>query len=288
MSNQRDHSDVAVEGSGAGRVELPQVGPPFARATAEVLRSMEGVSAATATATLHKMGVRHTYLRGPRALDPTKRVVGSALTLAFMPQREDIAAPRGQEHFERRTALWAVLDEVQPGDVLVVQAFGDELTGCIGEMLTRYLRARGGAGIVVDGGVRDAPKLAAMGFPVWATSVTPHYATQGDLFPWGYHLPIACGGALVVPGDVIVADADGAVVVPAQLAAETARVASSHESWEAFSRERLDQGGRLSKYYPLDEEATIEYETWRRARSEARRETVPVAYGTHRAISEMP
>jgi regulator of RNase E activity RraA len=260
-------SDVVVEASGSHRVSLPVVGPDYPRVDAETRAAFTDVSAATAAATLHRMGITRAFVRGPRALDPDAKVVGSALTLAFMPKREDVAAARGQEHFEKRTALWAVLDQVEPFDVLVVQAFGDLYTGCIGEMLTSYLSTRGGLGIVVDGCIRDWPKIRKMGVPVWAVGVTPHFATQAGLLPWSYKVPVACGGVLVLPGDLVVADADGAVVVPAQLAKETARIARAHEDWEIFSRMRLDEGGALSKYYPLDEEATREYEEWRRHRA---------------------
>ena len=265
MSSER--WDLTVEGSGRARVSLPQVGPEHQRPNAEELEAFQDVSAATAAATLQKMGIRRAFIRGPRALDPGAKVVGSALTLAFMPQREDLMAVRGQEHFEKTTALWAVLEEVEAFDVLVVQAFGDPFTGCLGEMLVNYLRIRGGLGLVVDGCIRDWPKIRQMGVPVWATGLTPQFATQGGLLPWGYRVPVACGGALVLPGDVIVADGDGAVVVPLQLAAETARLATTHEEWELFSRQRIDEGGRLSKYYPLDEDAVVEYEQWRRQRS---------------------
>jgi regulator of RNase E activity RraA len=262
-----DATEIEVEGSASGKVSLPYVGPAYERASPETLSAFEGVSAATAAATLHKMGITRAFMQGPRALGPEAKVVGSALTLAFMPKREDVAAARGQEQFEKRTALWAVLDEVRPFDVLVVQAFGDPFTGCLGEMLIHYLSTRGGLGVVVDGCIRDWPRIREMGVPVWATGVTPHFATQAGLLPWAYQVPVACGGVLVLPGDVVVADGDGAVVVPAQLALETARIASAHEEWEVFSRERLDGGGALAKYYPLDEEATAEYEVWRRDRS---------------------
>jgi regulator of RNase E activity RraA len=260
-------SDVVVEASGSHRVSLPVVGPEYSRIDEDTRAAFAGISAATAAATLHRMGITRAFMRGPRAFDPDAKVVGSALTLAFMPKREDVAAARGQEHFEKRTALWAALEAVEPFDVLVIQAFGDLYTGCIGEMLGNYLVSRGGLGVVVDGCIRDWPKIREMGIPVWATGVTPHFATQAGLLPWGYKVPVACGGALVLPGDLIVADGDGAVVVPAQLAKETARVAGAHEDWEVFSRLRLDAGGALSKYYPLDEEATLEYEEWQRQRN---------------------
>jgi regulator of RNase E activity RraA len=257
-----------VEGSGRGRIELPQVGASYKRIDPAVREAYSSVSAATAAATLHQMGITRAYMNGPRALDPDAKVVGSALTLAFMPKREDVAAAKGQEHFEKRTALWAVLDEVEPFDVLVVQAFGDPFTGCLGEMLTGYLATRGGLGVVVDGCIRDWPKIHQMGIPVWAAGVTPHFATQAGLLPWGYNVPVACGGVLVLPGDLVVADGDGAVVVPAQLAEQTALTATAHEEWEVFSRQRLDAGGALLKYYPLDEEATAEYEVWKRSHGE--------------------
>jgi regulator of RNase E activity RraA len=260
-----DHAaGIEVEGSGRGRIDLPQVGPAYERIDAGTREAFASVSAATASATLHRMGITRAYMNGPKALDPDAKIVGSALTLAFMPKREDVAAARGQEQFEKRTALWAVLDEVEPFDVLVVQAFGDPFTGCLGEMLTSYLATRGGLGVVVDGYIRDWPKIHQMGIPIWARGATPNYATQAGLLPWAYNVPVACGGVLVLPGDVVVADGDGAVVVPAQLAADTARTATAHEEWEVFSRERLDAGGALLKYYPLDEEATAEYEIWRR------------------------
>jgi regulator of RNase E activity RraA len=265
LRNSED-STVEVEGSARSRANLPQVGPSYARPDAELLRSFDEVSAATAAATLHRMGITRAFMRGPRALEPGKKIVGSALTLCFMPKREDVTAARGQEHFEKRTALWAVMDEVQPSDILVIQAFGDPFTGCVGEMLVNYLSTRGGLGVVVDGCVRDWPKIRAMGVPVWATGVTPHYASQAGLLPWGYNVPAACGGVLVLPGDVVVADDDGAVVVPVQLAAETARIATVHEDWELFSRERLDAGGALAKYYPLDAEAAEEYRVWKQQR----------------------
>jgi regulator of RNase E activity RraA len=255
---------IEVEGSGRGRVKLPQVGPAYDRIDAATREAFATVSAATAAATLHQMGITRAYMNGPRALDPDAKVVGSALTLAFMPKREDVAASRGAEHFEKRTALWAVLDEVEPFDVLVVQAFGDPFTGCLGEMLTSYLKTRGGLGVVVDGCIRDWPNIRQMGIPMWATGVTPNFASQAGLQPWGYNVPVACGGVLVLPGDLVVADGDGAVVVPAQLAGETARIATAHEEWEVFSRQRLDAGGALLKYYPLDEEGAAEYEIWKR------------------------
>ncbi|WP_431279574.1 ribonuclease activity regulator RraA [Leifsonia poae] len=242
---------------------IPVRGPSFERAGADMLRRMDAISAATACAKLHGMGITRTAVQGPTALETGSRVVGSAVTLQFMPQREDVASGLGQEYVERTTALWAVLETIQPGDVLVVQAWGSSFTGCFGDMLVRYFKRRGGAGIVVDGRIRDAARVRELGVPIWCTGTTPHYASQTDLFPWAYDVPVAAGGVLCLPGDVVVADDDGAVIVPATRALELVQDAEDHEDWESFSRMRLEEGARLSDYYPLTQDSRAEYEAWR-------------------------
>lgn len=138
---------------------VPDISLPISgevnRPEAALIEKLRGVSSATASAMLHKMGVRYTFLEGPLPRRPGSKVVGPAVTLQFMPQREDIASGLGQENIEKVSALWAVFETVEDGDVLVAQAFGDRYTGCMGEMLTTYFKGRGGAGIVVDGCVRD-------------------------------------------------------------------------------------------------------------------------------------
>jgi Demethylmenaquinone methyltransferase len=249
--------------------ELPVQGPHFERFTAEELERYDGVSSATACAALHHLGVTRTFIRGPRPLQAGTRVVGNASTLQFMPQREDVASGVAQEEIERRSALWAVLDTLEPTDVLVIQAFGSPTSGCLGDMLTRYIKNRGARGAVVDGGVRDTPKLTEIGLPIWATGATPHYASQSELFPWGYAVPIACGGALVLPGDLIIADDDGAVVVPRRLAPSLAEGVQDKELREAYGRTRLDEGGQLADYYPLAPETEADFQAWKRSREAA-------------------
>lgn len=246
-----------------GAWPLPVRGGPYTRAGTQLITGMDGISAATACAKLNSMGIRRSFIEGPRALVEGSRIVGSAVTLQFMPQREDIASGVDQEYIERHTALWEVLETIEEGDVLVVQAYGSAFTGCFGDMLVRYFKKRGGAGIVVDGRIRDAPRIRALGVPVWCTGTTPHYASQSELFPWAYDVPIAAGGVLCLPGDVVVADDDGAVVVPRAKAGELITDASDHEEWEVFSRMRIEQGARLSDYYPLTPESRGEYERWR-------------------------
>jgi regulator of RNase E activity RraA len=243
--------------------ELPVRGAPYERPAPASVRAMAPISGATACAKLHELGIRRTFIEGPAPIAAGQRVVGPALTLQFMPQREDVASGLAQEYVERHSALWAVLEAVAPGDVLVVQAYGSAFTGCLGDMLVRYFKRRGGAGIVVDGRIRDAPRVRALGVPVWCTGYTPHYASQSELFPWAYDVPVAVGGVLCLPGDVVVADDDGAVVVPAGKVDDVVRKAGDHEEWEVFSRQRIDEGARLSDYYPLTPQSRQEYEAWR-------------------------
>ncbi|MFD0664833.1 RraA family protein [Thermocatellispora tengchongensis] len=228
-----------------------------------LVERLSRVSAATACAKLHAQGIRRTFVEGPRPIEAGQKVAGPALTLQFMPQREDIASGLGQEYVERHTALWAALEAVRPGDVLVVQAYGSAFTGCFGDMLVRYFKQKGGAGIVVDGRIRDAPRVRRLGVPIWCTGFTPHYASQSELFPWAYHVPVACGGVLALPGDLVVADDDGAVIVPRRRAESVVQAAAEHEQWERFSRSRIEEGGALSDYYPLTPETRAEYERWK-------------------------
>lgn len=247
-----------------GAWSIPVTGPPIAPIDPALLEAFQGVGAATASAKLHQMGITKTYIQGPRTNKPGVRAVGRAVTLQFMPMREDIYSDAGvtQEYVERATALWAVLDFIEPGDFLVVQAYGTLKSGVVGEMLAHHLKNRGGVGLVADGGVRDWARLTEIDLPIWSLGSTPHYASQGELLPWGYHVPVAVGGVLVLPGDIVVADDDGAVVVPIARAEEVLAASNSHEAWEEFSRMRLAQGGALRRYYPLDEVGRAEYEQW--------------------------
>jgi regulator of RNase E activity RraA len=244
-------------------ITLPITGPAYERPDPELVRKLYEVGSATASATLHHMGIRHTFIEGPVARMRGAKVVGPAVTLQFMPQREDIASGVGQEGAEQRSALWHVFDSIQAGDVLVIQAYGDPYTGCLGEMLISYFKGLGGAGIVVDGFIRDWTRVKDMGLPVWTRGATPNYASQAGLFPWAYNVPIACSRVLVLPGDIIIADDDGAVLVPARVAPLLLDETLAKEDWETFSRMRLAEGGSLWKYYPLSEEGRREYEEWR-------------------------
>jgi regulator of RNase E activity RraA len=232
--------------------------PPAKYATA-----LAAIGTATATSTLSRLGVRNAHICGPVAVTKGLSIAGPALTLQFMPKREDLygedeyADPEKQLHRH-------VLYHAQPGDIVVVDARGDMKSGIFGEMMLTYFKGRGGAGVVIDGCIRDYPNAKGLGVGLWLRGLTPNFHTQTDLMPFAVNVPIACGGVLVMPGDIIVADDDGAVVVPAALAPQVIEQASHHHEWEDFSRERLAAGGDLRRYYPLSDAARPEYEEWKR------------------------
>jgi len=134
---------------------------------------------------MHRMGVRQTFIQGPLPRQERAKVVGPVVTLQFMPRREDVvwnlASGAAEEHVEKHSALWAVFETVQPGDILAVQANGDMHTGCMGEMLITYFKGRGGAGIVVDGCIRDWPAVQKLDVPLWTRGFTPKQARQLEL-----------------------------------------------------------------------------------------------------------
>ncbi|TIV15199.1 MAG: ribonuclease activity regulator RraA, partial [Mesorhizobium sp.] len=124
---------------------------------------------------------------------------------------------------------------------------------------------RGGAGVVVDGCIRDSAQAAALDIGIWVRGVTPNFHAQTNIVPFAVNVPIACSNVLVIPGDIVVADDDGVVVVPVALAPRLVELAGAHIEWEEFSRARLAQGGDLRKYYPLSPEGEAEYRAWRQA-----------------------
>ncbi|WP_320198639.1 ribonuclease activity regulator RraA [Agrobacterium sp. rho-13.3] len=240
--------------------------PTIVRPSKELIRALAEIGTATLSGEMSKIGIRDAHICGPVSVSPGKTIAGPALTLQFLPKREDVydideyGNPEAQMHRQ-------VLYQVEEGDVVVVDARGDMRSGVFGEMMITYLQGRGGAGVIVDGCIRDTRKAREIGLPMWTRGSTPNFHTQTSLFPHAVNVPIACGGTLVMPGDIIVADDDGAIVVPVKFAEQALKIASEHSEWEDFSRLRLSQGGDLRKYYPLKDEARAEYEEWRAAQS---------------------
>ncbi|MDQ6672942.1 MAG: ribonuclease activity regulator RraA [Chloroflexota bacterium] len=231
-----------------------------------LIESLEHVGSATASGELKRLGIRSAFIQGPVCMTPGASIVGPALTLQFMPKREDLYPDA--EYVEPEVQLHRhVLYHAQPGDIVVVDARADLTSGVFGAMMMTYFRGRGGLGVVIDGAVRDFAEIKALGLGLWLRGVTPNFHTQTSIFPYAVNVPVACGGVTVMPGDIIIADDDGAVVVPIQLAPQLAQKATEHVEWEEFSRMKLAHGGDLRKYYPLSDEARPEYEAWRQSQS---------------------
>src|SRR4051794_9025683 len=236
------------------------------RPARELCDALAVIGTATASSELSLMGIRDPQIRGPRPLKSGRSVAGPALTLQCMPKREDLYGAREYDNPELQLHRH-VLYPAQAGDMVVVDARGDMASGIFGEMMLTFFAGRRGAGVVVDGCIRDSGTARELDLGIWVKGVTPNYHAQTNIPPFAVNVPIACCNTLVMPGDIVVADDDGVVVVPVALAPKLIDVASEHAEWEEFARYRLSQGGDLRKYYPLTEEVGEEYIAWRNAQN---------------------
>lgn len=235
--------------------------PKIARPPADLVERVRQVGAATASATLAHMGLRNCHISGPVSHNPGKAVAGPAVTLQMMPKREDLIDEGEYADVEKQLHRH-VLYQVDPGDMVVVDARGDMSSGIFGDMMMTYFKGRRGAGVVIDGCVRDIARIRQLDIPLWVRGATPNYHAQTNIMPYAVNVTVACGGVTVVPGDIIVADDDGAVCVPVALAEQMLEKAHKDHGWEGFSREKLLAGESLQRYYPLHADAVSEYEAW--------------------------
>jgi regulator of RNase E activity RraA len=227
------------------------------------LERLRQASTATIATQLFKLGLRTRFLTGLAPLNPERcRFVGEAATLRYIPMREDLDHPDvygDLEHPQRKA-----IETARPGAVLVIDCRGDIRAGSVGAILAARLRARGAAGLVTGGAVRDAGEIAAGGLPVFAAarsaavSLSVHHAADFDV-------PIACAGVAVFPGDVLVGDEDGVVVIPRHLAAQIATPAAEQEALERFLLAKVEAGAPLPGTYPPNAQTLAEYETQRRS-----------------------
>jgi regulator of RNase E activity RraA len=227
-----------------------------------MIEALKNIGSATASGELNRMGYTRCTIIGPTPWSPGKSIAGPALTLQFLPKRADVYDDREYVDPERQLHRH-VLYQAEPGDIVVVDARGEMSSGVFGEMMMTYFKGKGGAGVVIDGCLRDIGEIKKLGLGLWIKGATPNFHTQTVQFPAAVNVPIGCGGALVLPGDIIIADDDGAVVVPMAAAPQLVKKAGEHVEWEEFSRLKLSQGGDLRKYYPLTDAARAEYEAWK-------------------------
>ena len=231
----------------------------------DTIKRLREVSTATLCTQLFKRGLRNVYIQGIKRLTTPSggNLVGPAFTVRNIPAREDIdqlSAFDNPEHPQRKA-----IESVPPGHVLVLDTRGEKRVASGGQILTTRLKVRGAAGLVSDGPVRDSGEIAKMDFAVFCAggsaplNLIHHHAI--DL-----NVPIGCGGVAVYPGDVIVGDEEGVVVIPAHLADEVAADAAEQEKLEIFLLERVQNGAALPGTYPPNAATRAAYEEWRKKR----------------------
>jgi len=231
----------------------------------ETREKLRAVSTATICTALFKRGLRNQMIQGARPLDPDKpNMVGPAFTLRYIPAREDlnpITVFQDRGHPQRKA-----VEECPPGAVFVVDSRKDPRAASAGSILLTRLMKRGCAGFVTDGGLRDAAEIARLDIPTYhqrpsaPTNLTLHQAMD-------INVPIGCGDAPVFPGDIIVGDGDGCVVIPAHLADEIADEATEMTVFEDFVTEQVLAGRSILGLYPAtDEQTKIDFAAWRKAK----------------------
>jgi 5-oxopent-3-ene-1,2,5-tricarboxylate decarboxylase/2-hydroxyhepta-2,4-diene-1,7-dioate isomerase len=230
---------------------------PVSVLTPELKAKLESVCTATLSSQLRKRGLNNVSIDGLSSTRPERRIVGLARTLRYVPNREDLFKTHGGGFNAQKKAI----DSVNEGEILVMEARGEKGTGTIGDILALRAQVRGAAAIITDGGVRDFSAVAAMDMPTYYAN--PHPAVLGRRhIPWDTDITIACGGTTVQPGDIIVADSDGILVIPPALAAELADDSIAQEREEVFIAEMVQQGHSVDGLYPLNAEWRARYEEW--------------------------
>lgn len=228
--------------------------------TAETLAAYRGVTTATLTTVLLKKGLRNIWIRGAFPLQPgQERVAGPAFTLRFVPAREDLATPASWSNpISTRTAIEAMPE----GCIAVIDAGGCTDAGVFGDILCARMAQRRVGAMITDGVVRDLDGVLGTGLPVWASGAAAPPSVAGLTFT-GWGETIGCGGVAVLAGDLIVADKDGAVVVPAALVDEVLEEAIEQERLEGWIMSEVGRGVELPGLYPANAETKARYEAWK-------------------------
>ena len=224
--------------------------------TPEAIATLSKVSTATITTVLLKKGLRNVWLRGAKPLRPGQpRLVGPAFTLRFVPAREDLATPESwSSPISTRTAIEAMPE----GCIAVVDAMGITDAGIFGDILTARMFRRNVTALVTDGAMRDKAGVVASKLPVWCDGYAAPPSVAGLTFV-GWGEPIGCGGVAIFPDDVIVADQDGAVVIPKAVLDLILAEGAEQERMEAWIVEEVNNGAVLPGLYPMNAETKARY-----------------------------
>lgn len=225
----------------------------------EVIQKLQIPSTATLTTTLKQFGLSRSFMNGVIPLRPNMKMAGPAFTLRYIPAREDLDTG---EIDNLKDAQRVGIEKIGVGEVFVIDARGDTRAGTMGDILATRIYNRGAAGVVTDGAFRDSPSIAEIGLPAFSAAMNAH-SNKTAHHPSEIQVPIACGDVAVLPGDIIVGDAEGVVVVPVQFAAEVAQIALEMETRENFLLKKIKSGASIVGTYPPDESTLAEYETWK-------------------------
>jgi regulator of RNase E activity RraA len=227
-----------------------------------IIEVLSRVTTATVTTILLKQGLRNVWIRGARPLckdrarPESSRAVGRAFTLRFLPVREDLATP---ESWSSPKSSRAAIEAMPAGAIAVVDAMGVTDAGIFGDILCARMAQRGVAALVTDGVVRDLAGVLTTGLPVWCQGTAAPPSVAGLTFA-GWQEPVACGGVAIFPDDIIVADGDGAVVIPAALVDAVLELAPEQERLEAWIMQEIQAGVPLPGLYPANAETKARYE----------------------------
>lgn len=229
---------------------------------AEIVRILSGVTTATLTTVLLKKGLRNVWMRGARPLRTGgPRLVGRAFTLRFVPAREDLATPAS---WGSPISTRAAIEAMPAGCIAVVDAMGVTDAGIFGDILCSRMVKRGVTALITDGVVRDIEGVMGTQLPVWCQGTAAPASVAGLTFV-GWQEPVGCGGVAVFPNDIVVADADGAVLIPAALLDAVIAEAVEQERFEGWIMSEVARGVPLPGLYPPDEAARARYAAWVKA-----------------------
>ena len=228
--------------------------------SAETIKNFMYASTATVSMQMLKRGFRNCAVSGVKPLNPqAARLVGPAFTLRYIPSREDLDKPPSPS--DPPNAQRTAIEESPPGCVLVIATESNTRSGTLGDILALRLKARGIAGVLTDGAMRDTPVIGKFDFPVYcAAAAAP--PSMANLRPVQVQVPVGIRGVPVYPGDIIVADEDGAIVVPSHLADEVARDSFEQERLEKFVAMRVKQGHTIPGLYPPNDANKALYQKW--------------------------
>ena len=234
-------------------------GPDFSRPAPEIIEVVGRASVATITTIFKRKGIKNIWMP-LKPLFPGMKTVGPALTIRSVPGREDLQPIAYEPDTLFPGHPDAAIEAVRPGDVVVLDGRGATNEGLFGDLLTLRIKMKGSAGLVCDMGVRDSPHMAEKEIPIFCLGAA---GPGGTVFNVDYNVPIGCAGVLVCPGDIMLGDDDGVVVIPQGMIEEVVEEALLSEDREEFIRMMLQQGHPLEGLYPIGPEMEERFLAWR-------------------------